>query len=241
MVPNAQPVVAVSVVIPVRNDRTSLISILRQLAELAPAAWEVLVVDGGSTDGSPEAAERRGVRVISAEASRGVQQDLGFRGSVGTLVWLLHADSFLSARVIAELQQLCEQTASRGVPVWGRFDVQMRTAGGASRAPLRVVETLMNWRSRVTGICTGDQGIFASRDLLAAIDGVPQQVLMEDIELSRRLKRLQRPVALGARLGTSGRRWETQGLMRTVALMWKLRLQYFLGASPEQLARRYYS
>lgn len=229
-------------IIPVLNDRVSLSALLDALTALTPAAWEIVVVDGGSNDGSQSEAVRRGARLVGAEASRGLQLDIGYQASAGGLVWFLHADSRVDACIVGKLQRLHQEVVSSGSSVWGRFDVCLLGAASArSRVRNQVVGSLMNWRSRWTGMCTGDQGIFVSRDLLDAIGGVPRQPLMEDIELSKRLKTQQPPLTLRARLGASARRWETHGFLRTVMLMWQLRLRYFLGASPEHLVARYYS
>ena len=235
----AQPVVSVSVIIPVLNDRAALGRLLDDLAAHAPTAWEVVVVDGGSSDGSSVEAERRGARVVVAEAGRGLQLDVGYAASNGRLLWFVHADATIDAFTVRELQRVYDEHVAVGTSAWGRFDVQL--GGPTARFRHRLVGGLMNWRSRWTGMCTGDQGIFASRELLEAVGGIPRQTLMEDIELSKRLKARQRPLSLRARIGTSARRWETNGFLRTVVLMWGLRLRYFFGADPDQLARRYYS
>lgn len=235
----AAPVASVSVVVPVLDDRRSLGRLLDDLSAHAPTTWEVVVVDGGSSDGSRAEAERRGVRVIAAQASRGWQLDLGYAASSGALLWFVHADATIDALTVREVQRVYEAQISQGLPAWGRFDV--RLVGSTPSIRQRLVGGLMNWRSRWTAMCTGDQGIFASRDLLEAVGGIPRQALMEDIELSKRLKAKQPPLSLRARIGTSARRWESNGFLRTVLLMWWLRLRYFFGADPDQLVRRYYS
>ncbi len=231
-------IASVSVVIPVLNDRDGLARLLGQLASLKPAGWEVLVVDGGSTDGSLDAAQRGGARLIGLHANRGGQLDHGFRESLGALIWFVHADTVISEAAIGRVEQVYRQRVLAGRSVWGRFDVHLVSARDSHL--LGWVARLMNVRSRVTGICTGDQAIFVSRDLLESIGGVPTQPLMEDIELSKRLRAHVRPLPLAVRVGASARRWETRGVLRTVALMWWLRLRYFFGAAPEQLVQRYY-
>jgi hypothetical protein len=118
---------------------------------------------------------------------------------------------------------------------WGRFDVRL----SGDRFLLRLVEWMMNWRSRFTGVATGDQGIFVSRELFEGVGGFAALPLMEDIDLSRRLKRQQWPVCLRNTLTASSRRWEEHGILRTIALMWYLRLAYFLGVPPARLAMHY--
>jgi hypothetical protein len=118
---------------------------------------------------------------------------------------------------------------------WGRFDVAIE----GRHALLPVIARMMNLRSRLTGIATGDQAIFVRRTLFERLGGYAEIPLMEDVELSRRLRRVSRPVCLRLRAVTSGRRWEMRGVLRTVVLMWRLRLAYSLGADPHRLAERY--
>jgi hypothetical protein len=168
--------------------------------------------------------------LVQGQPSRGAQLQRGFEAASGQWIWMLHADSTPDAEVVAWLHQ------SRA-PCWGRFDVCFPGAGPL----LKLVATLMNWRSRRSGICTGDQGIFVHRSLLDLIGGVPPQSLMEDIELSKRLKREMAPLCPRLRLMTSARRWEQRGIVRTVVSMWWFRLRYWWGADPERLADEYYS
>ncbi len=156
----------------------------------------------------------------------------GARQAGGEILWFLHADS------LPPPDAACLIRAALADPDrhWGRFDVRL-----SGRQPLlRAVETLMNRRSRLTGIATGDQGIFVRRALFERIGGYPPVALMEDIALSRLLKRHGWPVCLRQRLQTSSRRWERNGISRTILLMWRLRLAYFFGADPARLARIYY-
>ena len=223
----AQRGMTVSVVVPVLNDAAALRELLQSLK---PAPLEVIVADGGSRDGSAAVAEEFGAAVVQSPRSRGGQLDDGVREAKGELVWMLHADARPAAVNIEEVIGL--RMAS---PVWGRFDVHLDDS-----PPLRVVAAAMNLRSAVTGICTGDQGIFVHRHLLWAIGGVPRQPLMEDVELSKRLRRLIRPQRAATLLAASPRRWRSQGALSTVAAMWRLRLRYALGETPEALYRSYY-
>ena len=145
---------------------------------------------------------------------------------------MVHADSRLSPAVVAEVLATARDPDMR----WGRLDVHLDGPGW----PFRVIERSMNLRSRLTGICTGDQGIFVRRGVLDAVGGVPLQALMEDIELCKRLRRLGRPRWLRGPITTSARRWQHDGTLRTVLRMWSYRLRYFFGASPDLLAKRYY-
>ena len=218
---------SVSVVVPVLDDAPAL---RRLLGTLAGTSFEVIVVDGGSRDGSAEAAEQAGARVIRSPASRGLQLDKGHRAATRDWIWMLHADAEPSPANVKEVAGWPSMP-----PGWGCFGVRLE--GGP---PLQLVAWLMNRRSALTGICTGDQGLFAHRQLLNAIGGVPRQPLMEDIELSKRLRRLSRPLRAKTILSASSRRWQRQGAARTIATMWWLRARYALGASADGLYRRYY-
>ena len=191
---------------------------------------EVIVVDGGSRDNSVDVARGAGVRVLEVCRGRGQQLDAGARAASCRWLWFLHADSGVSAKILEEMQRLRERA-----PCWGRFDVELENT-----PLLRLTARAMNWRSAITGICTGDQGIFVHRTLLDAIGGVPRQPLMEDIELSRRLRRYGHPLRLRTPIGACARRWRARGVLRTMFLMWWLRLRYFCGARPDELDRAYY-
>ncbi|HEX6411757.1 MAG TPA: TIGR04283 family arsenosugar biosynthesis glycosyltransferase [Burkholderiales bacterium] len=205
-----------------RGIRTAL----EALAPLRVRGHEVIVADGGSSDGTVELAAPLCDQVVSAPRGRALQMNAGARPARGDALLFLHADSFLPARadelVFGALQDR----------VWGRFDVVIE-----GRAPLLgLIGFAMNVRSRLSGIATGDQALFVRRE---AFPGFAEIALMEDIEFSKRMKRLGRPACLRAKVRTSGRRWEARGVLRTVGLMWRLRLAYFLGAHPDDLARRY--
>ena len=177
-------------------------------------------------------AAERAERVLTAPRGRASQLAAGIAVSAGDWLWLLHADSRVDPAAWHALQGA---VATPGA-CWGRFDVRL----DGTDAAFRLIERLMNLRSRWTGICTGDQGIFVRRGALTAIGGMPQQALMEDIELSKRLKRVAPPLCIATPLTASARRWRGNGVVATVLLMWRLRLAYFFGASPAALARRYY-
>ncbi|HEX7035345.1 MAG TPA: TIGR04283 family arsenosugar biosynthesis glycosyltransferase [Pseudomonadales bacterium] len=228
----------VSVVIPVLNDAAALAALLVRLSARlpdndseahGPSALEVIVVDGGSLDESAQVASAYGAEVVRAAPGRGGQLADGIDRARGDWLWLLHADSEPSAEALAHL------LGRSGTPAWGRFSVSLEDS-----FPMKTIAYMMNLRSRLTAICTGDQGIFVHRTLLDAIGGMPRQPLMEDIELSRRLKRLQPPDCRPERIGTSPRRWRRDGILRTVLAMWAFRLRYWLGADAVRLAREYY-
>lgn len=215
-----------SVVVPVLDDAERL---RRLLAELrADPNLEIVVVDGGSRDETLVVAVDAH-KVVAAPASRGGQLRAGVGASERDWLWFLHADTRLEASAIHTLATHLES------PGWGFFAVRLDNGAW----PFRVIEQAMRWRSFATGIATGDQGIFVHRRLLDAVGGVPDQPLMEDVELSKRLRRIAKPRRLTDAITTSSRRWERAGVVRTIMLMWTLRLRYFLGASPEALARSY--
>ena len=219
-----------SIVVPVLNEAATLGSQLAALQELRGRGAELLLVDGGSSDGTRELARPLVDRLLEAPRGRAVQMNAGAQASQGEVLLFLHADSRLPPAADERLRSALVAGA-----VWGRFDVRI---DGRHRL-LRVVERMMNWRSRLSGIATGDQAIFVRREVFIALGGYPELPLMEDIALSKRLKRLGRPACLRAVVVTSGRRWEQHGVLRTIVLMWRLRASYFLGADPQQLAIRY--
>lgn len=220
-----------SIIVPCLDEAPGIASALSALAPLRARGAEVIVVDGGSRDGTAERAAPLADAVISAPRGRASQMNAGAARACGEILLFLHADTLLPESADALVVDGLNRTR-RG---WGRFNVAI-----AGRHPLlRIVAFLMNLRSRLTGIATGDHAIFVTRSLFTAAGGYPEIALMEDIELSKRLKRFGPPLCLKHRLTTSGRRWEKHGVLRTILLMWRLRLAYWLGADPAKLALRY--
>ena len=220
-----------SVVMPVLNEAAGLVAALQALAPLKARGVQVIVADGGSSDGTAGLARAAGASVITAARGRALQMNAGANQANAGVLLFLHADTALPANA----DQLIAQVLASGQTVWGRFDVRI-----AGQSPmLRLVAGLMNLRSRLSGIATGDQAIFMTRAAFDAVGGFPKQALMEDVEISKRLRRLSRPACLRAKVTTSGRRWETRGVWRTVLLMWRLRFAYWRGAAPERLAELY--
>ena len=217
----------VSVVIPVLNDWAALNALLRALTPFRDL--EIVVVDGGSEEGSMDELQPP-VRLVKTERGRALQLRAGVEATKRPWLWFLHADSEVTGVVVEALEPVLERVQ------WGRFDVTFTQ----DTLWFRLIASGMNERSALTSICTGDQGIFAHRSLLDRIGGIPNQPLMEDIELSKRLRRISKPIRIRTRLGTSSRRWERDGTLRTILLMWELRLRYFFGTSPEVLAAHYY-
>jgi rSAM/selenodomain-associated transferase 2 len=220
-----------SIIVPVLNEGDAIADALDALAAFRQRGAEVIVVDGGSRDATVAHARPRADHVLSAPRGRASQMNAGAAVAAGDVVLFLHADT----RLPLEADALVRDGLAQSRRNWGRFDV---TIVGRP-ALLGLVATLMNVRSRWSGIATGDQAIFVAREAFRAAGGFPEILLMEDIALSKRLKRGGRPLCLRARVTTSGRRWETHGVLRTILLMWRLRLAYFLGADPARLARHY--
>jgi rSAM/selenodomain-associated transferase 2 len=220
-----------SIVMPVWNEAALVGAALRELAPLRELGAELIVVDGQSDDRSAELAQDLADVVLNAPRGRAAQMNAGAARASADVLLFLHVDTRLPAGALHDIETAL--AASPGQ--WGRFDVRI---DGRS-AWLRVVGASMNLRSRWTGIATGDQAIFATRQAFEAVGGFPEQPLMEDIELSKRLRRHSRPICLSQRVVTSGRRWERGGVLRTILLMWRLRLLYWLGTSAERLARSY--
>ena len=220
-----------SVVVPVLNEAPGIEAMLQALAPLTARGAQVVVADGGSADASMALARAAGAQIVRAPRGRALQMNTGAQQASGELLLFLHADT----RLPPNADRLIRQALDANTHVWGRFDVRI---DGRHRM-LRVIAACMNRRSRWTGIATGDQALFMTRAAFDAVGGFPAQPLMEDIEMSRRLLKLSRPACLRERVVTSGRRWETRGVWRTVLLMWRLRLAYWRGAAPERLAGLY--
>lgn len=219
-----------SVIMPVLNEAAGIEAALVALAPFRARGVEVIVTDGGSGDGTAGRARAFADQVIAAPRGRSIQMNAGASAAAGDVLLFLHADTHLPEN--ADRLVLDGLVASGRS--WGRFDV--RFDGGGL---LALVAFMMNWRSRLTGIATGDQALFVTRAVFARAGGFPAIALMEDVALSATLKRAGRPLALHARVTTSGRRWRKHGLLRTILLMWWLRLEFFFGADPEKLAKIY--
>lgn len=220
-----------SIVVPVLNEAAGIAGTLEALAPLRARGAEVIVVDGGSRDATVAIATPLADRVIDGPRGRARQMNAGAQQASAARLLFLHADTRLPEHADA----LVVAALDAHPLAWGRFDVVIE---GRSRM-LPVIAALMNRRSRWTGIATGDQAMFMTRAAFEAAGGFPDQPLMEDIELSKRLKRLRAPACLRERVTTSGRRWEQRGVWRTIVLMWRLRLLYALGVSADRLAPWY--
>lgn len=191
----------------------------------------MIVVDGGSADDSVILSHPFSELIISSHRGRSRQMNAGANIASGDILLFLHADTFLPKGAAHWIIEGLKQQGKR----WGRFDVRL----SGKHYFLRIVEYLMNWRSRLTGIATGDQAIFVRRELFESVGGFPDIDLMEDIALSKILKRYGRPLCLRQRVIASSRKWEKKGILRTILHMWHLRLAYALGADPRRLAQLY--
>jgi rSAM/selenodomain-associated transferase 2 len=218
-----------TIVIPVLDEAAIIAVTLAALAPLRARGAEVIVVDGGSRDGTPLLAAPFADHVIAASRGRGAPMNAAAALGSGDALLFLHADTALPDNA----DGLIDVALSRRA--WGRFD--LRIAG--QHPLLAIVARMINWRSRLTGVASGDQAIFVRREVFLAVGGFPDLPLMEDIAFSRRLKRLCRPFCISAPVITSGRRWDHYGIGATILLMWRLRLAYYLGAEPARLALRY--
>jgi len=220
-----------SIIIPMLNEAAQLPELFAHLMPIQRAGCEIIFADGGSRDGSAYLAEVAGFTVVNAPRGRAVQMNAGAAIATGGVLLFLHADTRLPHGALHHIAQALQD----GVHQWGRFDVCI--TGRAFM--LRVVAQMMNWRSCLSGIATGDQAMFVRRAVFEQLRGFPEQPLMEDIELSKHLKEISRPACLTQCVTTSGRRWETRGIWRTILLMWRLRWDYWRGVDAQTLAGLY--
>jgi rSAM/selenodomain-associated transferase 2 len=221
----------ISIIIPVLNEENNIGHLLEKLLPAEQNGHEILVVDGGSQDQTISICKRLGVNVFTSACGRAEQMQAGVRMAHGDVFWFLHADTDLLYSVNDYLDDIRSVTSAG----WGRFNIALSN----DKFIYKVIGYAINLRSRISGIATGDQGIFINRELFQYIGGFRQQPLMEDIQISRDLLRRGRPAVIKRILMTSARRWERRGVLRTILLMWWLRLLYFMGVSPVTL-RQYY-
>lgn len=232
-----------TIITPVLNEANNLPRLQEQLNQLTPAQGVTvtkLLVDGGSNDDSVTVAKSLGFELISAERGRASQQNAGACFAIEhykpDVLLFLHADTQLpdnSIQLISEHYQ--NLTLKSKNELWGRFDVQL----DSSHWLLKLVSFMINWRSRLTKVATGDQAIFVSAKLFQKINGFTDIPLMEDVEICKRLRKIAKPICLREKAITSARRWEKHGMVKTILLMWRLRFEYWLGVSPEKLAVAY--
>jgi rSAM/selenodomain-associated transferase 2 len=223
----------IAIVVPVFNEALALPRLVAHLAALKKTTnqdFELVFVDGGSADDTVALIQKTGYRVIASPKGRAWQMNTGAMQTTSDVLLFLHADTQLPVNALAAISSSLVDHIC-----WGRFDVRI----SGKTWMLGVVARMMNWRSRLTGIATGDQAMFMTRVAFQTIGGFPEQALMEDIEASRRLRQLSRPVCISLPVVTSGRRWETRGVWTTIFLMWRLRWAYWRGQNPKLLAELY--
>lgn len=218
-----------SIIVPTLNEAEGIGDFLLALQGLREHC-EIIVADAGSTDGTHKISSGFVDQFITVAKGRAKQMNAGVEKASGEIFIFLHADTYLPEQALQYIWQGIEKGAQ-----WGRFDIQLTGQSGM----LKVIAQMMNWRSRMTGIATGDQGIFITRQAFMQIGGYADIALMEDIEASMRLKKISLPYCIKATVKSSARRWEEFGVWRTIALMWSLRFRYYLGASPEALVQLY--
>ena len=221
-----------SVIIPALNEADCLTDALERLQAARGRGHEVILADGGSVDATRELAQGRVDQILECDPGRGRQMNRGAEIATGGVYVFLHADTLLSPDFDRTLDNLFVSEND-----WGRFDIRL----SGEQPVFRCIETMMNIRSRLTGIATGDQAIFAGRQIFQEIKGYAELPLMEDLELTARLKKNSPPVCVAEKVISSSRRWEKNGALKTILLMWKLRLRYALGHDPQALARAYHA
>ena len=220
-----------SIIIPVYNEVDHIVAALRRLQNYRLQGHEVIVVDGGSRDNTFDCAVGLVDKLLMSKPGRAMQMNIGAEQATGDVLVFLHADTelpHLANKLIIDVMKNKHQ--------WGRFNVQL----SGQHVLFRVIENMMNWRSCLTGIATGDQVIFVQRAVFGQVGSYPEIKLMEDIELSKRLKSFGKPACIKSRVITSSRKWEKNGIVKTVLLMWRLRLLHFFGVSADKLHAQYY-
>lgn len=219
----------ISIIIPVLNEEASIKKLLQQLQTYRQQGHEVIVVDGGSTDNTVSISKSLSDKVIVSSSGRAIQMNKGAAQSNNEILWFLHADTLIPDNAIEHIHQ------ALNIKSWGRFNVRL----SGTNILFRLIESMMNLRSCVTGIATGDQGIFINKVIFNKVDGFPNIPLMEDIKISKNMKKISRPACVKEKLITSSRRWEKNGVLSTVLLMWKLRFLFWLGVNVDKLAKQY--
>ena len=219
----------VSIIIPVLNEEQSVKSLLQQLQIYRQQGHEVIVVDGGSDDETVSISKPLADKVITSYAGRAKQMNKGVAESTNEVLWFLHADTSIPENVIENIQKSLVKRD------WGRFNIKLSGA----QFLFRIIEKMINIRSRLSGVATGDQGIFVKRNMFESVGGYSEIPLMEDVALSYKLKTISQPACIKETLTTSSRRWEKNGIIKTILLMWYLRFLYWIGVTPDKLAKLY--
>ncbi|MDD9158286.1 TIGR04283 family arsenosugar biosynthesis glycosyltransferase [Aliivibrio sp. S4TY2] len=220
-----------SIIVPILNEKNNLNTLIEHLNYWQDRGCEIIIVDGGSQDGSVSYLNSKGLTVISSPKNRSTQMNIGALYSSRSILLFLHADTQLPK----DADDVIIAALKNRKKIWGRFNIKINS----NLKILRLVSVMVNFRSALTGIATGDQAIFVRRSSFNEIGHFVEQPLMEDIELSKKLCRISTPICLKKHVTTSGRRWENNGVWYTIFLMWKLRLLYWLGSSAKSLAKEY--
>ena len=224
--------VKISIIIPCLNESEQIVTTLRALQSLRQRGHEIILVDGGSHDNSLTLARHYVDHCLISAPGRATQMNQGVQIATGDVFCFIHADTLCHH----QLDQFICNALQQSSRMWGRFDIQLSHNAFA----YRIISWFINKRSCLTGIATGDQGIFVCRNIFKKINGYTEQPLMEDIDLSNRLNKISRPLCIHTpRLITSSRRWEQQGIARTILLMWWIRLKYFCGVPASTLVKSY--
>lgn len=221
--------ISIAIVVPVLNEERELDSAIKHLQTVN--ADELVFIDGGSVDSSTNILEQNKVIWYASKPGRAKQMNLGASKVTSDIILFLHTDTLLCSSYLQKIRASMQDSKV----IAGRFDIIL----SGSHLMFRLVELFVNWRSRLTRISSGDQAMFIRRDIFESLGGFPDQVLMEDIEMSKRLKVLGKITCLHEQVVTSSRRWEKHGIFRTILLMWRLRFQYWLGADPANLKQQY--
>ena len=227
----------ISLVVPLLNEAENIGTFLDSLSNLRSPKLEIIFVDGGSTDSTVSQLQafvqnHSNSILLNTDIGRARQMNHGAKAAMGKVLLFLHGDTLLPLNFFDEVGAL-----NKSSRVWGRFDVRFNNP----MLGFSVIAWFMNVRSKLTGIATGDQAIFVRREVFQEIGGFADQFLMEDVELSSNLKRHSRPLCIKLPVLTSARKWEQEGIIKTVLLMWRLRIAYKFGQSPQELVKRYYS
>lgn len=221
-----------AIIIPCLNEAQQIENCLLALQALRQRGHEIIVCDAGSTDNTQQLARPLCDRVLQADKGRALQMNAAAAQATGDVLCFLHADTLSPHNIDEHIFHALQQSRR----IWGRFNIQL----SGQQPAFRLIERMINLRSCISGVASGDQGIFIYRNVFNRLGGYKAIALMEDIELSKRLRKISKPACIKhAKLITSSRRWEEHGIARTVLLMWKLRLKYFLGTQPQQLASEY--
>lgn len=219
-----------SIVIPILNEASEIRICLMQLQRFRETGLEVIVVDGGSVDKTHTLLEGLCDQILSSPRGRATQMNAGAKHAKGEFIFFLHVDTQLPENFLK-----CIPSTKTKPFCWGRFDVTL----SGKHCLFRIIETMMNLRSRWTGIATGDQVMFVSQKLFQKVAGFPEIALMEDIAMSQKLKKICLPLCLKQKVSTSSRRWEKHGIVSTILKMWWLRFSYFIGVNSMNLTKQY--